>query len=54
MGDAYGGGSGYEWAYASQAVRSKEIAALTREERQKIIQDYQVGTSYDCWVDTVH
>ncbi|KAK9895147.1 hypothetical protein P389DRAFT_197215 [Cystobasidium minutum MCA 4210] len=40
-GDGGGAGSGYEWGYASQAVYSKHIAAMTREERQKIIQDYQ-------------
>lgn len=33
---------GYEHAYASQAVYSKDIASMSREERQKIIQDYQV------------
>lgn len=40
-----GGGdavSGYEQAYASTAVHTKHIAAMTREERRKIIEDYQV------------
>lgn len=40
--DAGASGGGYEHAYASQAVYSKDIAAMSREERQKIIQDYQV------------
>lgn len=40
--DSSAGGSGYEHAYVCPAVRPQHIAALSREERQKIIADYQV------------
>lgn len=40
--DGAGEGAGWEQAYASKAVHPQHIAALSREERRKIIEDYQV------------
>jgi hypothetical protein len=43
MADGSVGGWGYEQAYATKQVYPGHVAAMTREERRAIIENYKVG-----------